>query len=63
MRQTTLRQPIILAATEFANFVRSIETHPDRWDWAQSTLDYCRYRLHELAGEILTADTGTAVQL
>ncbi len=61
MPHATLRQPIILTATEFAGFIRSIEHHPDRWDWAQSTLDYCRYRLHELTAELLADDAGLAV--
>jgi hypothetical protein len=63
MQYTALCLPITLAATDFAGFVRSIEHHPDRWVWPQTSLEYCRYRLHELTGDLLSADTGTAVQL
>ncbi len=61
MSHRILCQSEALAATEFAGFIRSIETHPGRWNWPQSTLDYCRYRLAELAGDLLATDTGTAV--
>jgi len=60
-RSPVLRQPIVLTATEFAGFIGSLETHLDRWDWPQSTLDYCRFRLHELTAELLAGELGTAV--
>jgi hypothetical protein len=60
MPHTTLCLPITFAATEFVGFIRSIERRPDRWDWPQSTLDYLRFRLHELTVEMLAAEVAVA---
>ncbi len=61
MQYTALRQPIILAATEFAGFIGSIETHADRWDFPASTAAYLRFRVGELTAELVDEATGTAV--